>query len=379
MRDAEVVVLGLGAVGSATALHLARRGLRVLGLDRHRPPHTLGSSHGRSRIIREAYYEDPRYVPMLRRAYDLWAGLEAEWGAPLLVRTGGLMIGPPDGHLVAGARGSAELHGIPHERLDAAEVRRRFPSFRVPEDQVALLEHRAGVLLPERCIEAQLTLAERAGAELRTGVEVRGWRRDGAGVTVETADGPVRAGRLVVAAGPWLPELLAAHGGPRLPLWVERQLSHWFVPRVEALPTLGPDRCPISLWEHAPGRFFATLPDLGDGVKCGTHHDGPPTTPATVDRTVHADEVAAAAGLLGTLLPDAAGRARESRVCLYTNTPDTRFVIDHHPDEPNVVIASACSGHGFKFAVATGEAAADLATDRAPAVDLAAFGTGRFA
>lgn len=374
----DVVVLGLGAMGSAVVHHLARRGVRVLGVDRHAPPHTLGSTHGRSRIIREAYYEHPAYVPLVRRAYDAWDALEAEWGRPLFLRTGALMLGPADGTLVGGATRSAREHGVAHQTLDAAEVRRRFPAYAPPDDHVALLEHRAGVLLPEACVEAHLTLAQRDGAELWTDCAVTAWREDGDGVRVETARGAVTAARLVVAAGPWLPTLLAAHGAATLPLVVERQLSHWFTPGGDA-SRFAPERCPLALWEHAPGHLFASFPDLGDGVKCGAHHDGSSTDPAHVDRTVHPDEIEAAHTQLARLLPNDAWTHRESRVCLYTNTPDAHFVLDTLPGEPTVLVASACSGHGFKFSSAIGALMADLVTGSGTDEELEMFAAGRFA
>ena len=401
MRSHDVVVLGLGAMGSAAVHHLARRGASVLGIDRHAPPHTLGSTHGRTRITREAYYEHPSFVPLVRRAGECWAALEREWGTPLFARTGGLMIGDAEGALVAGALRAAREHVVPHELLDAAELRRRFPAYRPPEAQVALFEPGAGVLFPEACVTAQLTLAARNGAVLWTDTVASGWRVEGDGVLVETSRGAVHAARLVLAAGPWLPALLEGHGGPRstrgrpgvdpewgpsrvgvdapnsLPLIVERQLSHWFQPRARP-ETLAPERCPLALWEHAPGRLFAAFPDFGDGVKCGGHHGGEATDPELVDRVVHAGETAAARAQLERLLPDAAGALREERVCLYTNTPDASFVIDHLPHEPPVLVASVCSGHGFKFSSAVGEALADLATGAAPRVELGAFGIGRF-
>ncbi|HYD53711.1 MAG TPA: N-methyl-L-tryptophan oxidase [Gemmatimonadaceae bacterium] len=378
-RVHDVVVIGLGAMGSAAVHELACRGVRVLGVDRHAPPHAFGSSHGRTRIIREAYHEHPLYVPFVRRAYDRWAALEAEWDAgPLFRRTGALMIGPADSALVAGATRSAREHAIVHELLSAAEVRTRYPAYRPPEDHVALLERRAGILFPERCIEAQLGLARRAGAELRTGVEVLGWRTSGDGIEVRTATETVLASRVVLAAGPWLPGLLRAQGDEALlPLVVERQLSHWFAPLDPTV--VAPERCPIALWEHAPERLFAAFPDLGDGIKCGAHHDGGATDPDTVDRVVSTAEVEQAHALLARLMPSGAGHGLEHRVCLYTNTLDGHFVIDRHPGEPRIVIVSACSGHGFKFSTAIGELVADLAMDRPPALDLSFFSAARFA
>ena len=368
-RVYDVAVIGLGAMGSATSYHLAKRGASVIGFDRFAPPHTLGSTHGRTRIIREAYYEHPLYVPLIRRAYENWATLERDAGERLLHVTGGLMIGPPSGELVAGAERSAREHGIPHEMLDAEALRRRFPVFRPDDGMGALLEERAGLLLPELCIDACLRLASRSGAELRPNEPARTWRAEGGPVVVSTDAGEYRARRLVISAGAWLPGLVP---DVDLPLRVERQTFHWFTPASDA-EALQATRCPIALWEFEPGRLFATFSDLGDGVKVGIHHEGEDTTPDTVRRTISAAEDASVRDLLDRYMPAAAGEIRESRVCLYTNTPDHHFLIDTHPAHPEVILASPCSGHGFKFASVIGEILADMATGRAPAFDLSCF------
>jgi sarcosine oxidase len=372
---ADVIVVGLGAMGSMAAWQLAARGRRVLGFDRFSPPHTMGSTHGRSRIIREAYFEHPGYVPLLQRAYECWARLESESGRRLLRRTGGLMAGPESGVLFAGARRSAVEHRLPHEVLDAAGIRRRFPGFTPPDDTVGLLEPRAGMLWPEGCVEAALELARRHGAELRTDEPVTSWRADGDGVTVTSAGGTRRASRLILSAGPWMPALLGALGRP---LHVERQLFHWF--DAARHPELfRPDRCPIAVWEYAPDRIFATQPDTGDGLKAGIHHEGETTDPDRVRREPTASDEAAMRRLVERYMPDAAGTLREARVCLYTNTPDHHFLIDVHPEHPQVIVASPCSGHGFKFASVVGEILADLATDGQSRFDLSPFGFARLA
>ncbi|MFL5580957.1 MAG: N-methyl-L-tryptophan oxidase [Gemmatimonadaceae bacterium] len=371
------VVVGLGAAGSAAAYHLARRGVRVTGLDRFAPPHAMGSSHGRTRIIREAYFEHPLYVPLVRRAYELWAELEAEAGERLLAITGGLMAGPREGALVAGALRSAHEHGLPYEMLDAREANARFPAFALEHDWVGLLEPRAGMLFPERCVSAHLAGARGAGAELRTNEPALRWRADGAGVVVETAAGEHRADALVLAAGPWtaglLPELA-------LPLEIARQTLHYFEPAAEKLPLLDPSRCPIAIWEHDRDRFFYSFPAHEGRVKCAVHHEGETArTPEAVRRDVDEADTAPVRALLERIIPAARGPLRESTVCLYTNTPDWHFVIDRHPAHRRVVVASACSGHGFKFASAVGELVADLTTGTPPRFDPAPFAISRFA
>jgi len=365
----DVIVVGLGAMGSAAAYHLARQGRRVLGLDRFSPPHALGSSHGQTRIIREAYFEDPRYVPLVQRAYELWTALEREAERRLLLETGGLMIGRPDSTVVRGARRSAETHGLRHELLAAAEVRRRFPALRPDDDMVAVWEPRAGILIPEACVAAHLAMARRHGATLRVDEPVLRWEPDGGGVRVASAQGVYAAGQLVLSAGSWLTSLLPDLA---LPLTVERQPLYWFEACRNAAH-FAPERLPIHLWEHAPQRYLYGFPDLGDGVKVARHHEGRLTDPDAVDREVHAEEVEAMRGLVRRYVPDADGPLRSAAVCLYTNTPDDHFLIDRHPAHEQVVVASPCSGHGFKFASAIGEALAELLSEGRTRLDLSLF------
>lgn len=370
---ADVLVLGLGAAGSAAAWQCAARGARVIGIDRWAPPHGRGSSFGRTRIIREAYYEHPLYVPFLRRSLDLWRALETESGRTLLVTTGGAMIGPPDGVLVAGALSSAREHGIAHELLDAASFESRFPGYQLQPDWVALVEKRAGLLLPEACIESFHACAHARGAELRTDERAIAWKADSNGVVVETDQQRYHASRLVIAAGAWLPQLV-----PELApvLQIERQVLMWFDPARKA-ERFDAEHSPIALWEYERGRIFATFPDLGDGFKAGLHHGGPTCDPETLERSpIKADE-RAIRWLLARLAPDTNGALRDACVCMYTNTPDHHFVIDRHPYHEQVVIASACSGHGFKFASATGEMIAQLTLDGSAQLDLAPFAVQR--
>ncbi len=371
----DVIVVGLGAMGSAAAAEAAGRGARVLGLDRYAPPHALGSSHGRSRIIREAYFEHPLYVPLVQRAYALWERLEERTGARLLVRTGGLMVGPPDGELVAGALRSAETHGLAHEVLTADEVRRRVPGFRPPDDSVAVLEPRAGLLFPERAIAAQLGLAGSAGADLRLGEPVVSWTADGDVVEVRTAGGRYAAARLILAAGAWLGGLVPELA---LPLEIERAVLAWFGPSVPT-PLYAPERFPIFLHELSPGRVWYGFPDTGHGVKVAAHHHGEAVSrPEALRREVKPAEVAPLGDLVRAYLPAAAGPCTETAACMYTNTPDSHFLIDAHPAHPAVLVASPCSGHGFKFSPAIGEILADLALTGTTAFDLTPFRLDRF-
>ena len=366
----DVAVVGLGAMGSQAALELASRGLRVLGLDRHRPPHTLGSTHGRTRIIREAYFEEPLYVPMVQRAYELWKRLEQRSGERFLTVTGGLMLGTPDSGVVAGARASAVEHGLPYEELSAEEVRARFPAYAVPDEHVAVFEPRAGFLEPERAVGATLGLAAAAGADLRFDEPVLGWDDRG----VRTAVGEYAADRLVLSVGPWLPELVPALADA---FAVARQPLLWLEPREPEL--FAPERFPVFVWEWKPGWAFYGFPDAGDGFKAAIHHHGERTTTGSVERAMRGDDEAAIRELVRRYFPAGDGELREAAVCLYTNTPDEHFVIDRLPDDERVIVASPCSGHGFKFAPAIGELLADLASGEEPRFDLSPFALGRFA
>ena len=366
----DVAVVGLGAMGSQAALELASRGVRVVGFDRYRPPHTLGSTHGRSRIIREAYFEEPLYVPLVQRAYELWARLEERSGERLLTPTGGLMLGAPGSQVFAGARASALEHGLPFEELAAADVRGRFPAFAVPEGHRAVWEPRAGFLEPERAVAATLRLAEEAGAELRFDEPVLGV----SGAAVRTREGEYAAGRVIVSAGAWLPELVPELAGA---FAVARQPLLWLEPLDPEL--FLPERFPVFVWEWEPGWAFYGFPDVGDGLKVAIHHHGERVTAASVERELRVDDEEAVRALVRRYLPAGDGRLREAAVCLYTNTPDEHFVIDRLPDDERVIVASPCSGHGFKFAPAIGELLADLAVDEPPRFDLTPFALDRLA
>jgi sarcosine oxidase len=361
-------------MGSAAAYHLTKLGHRVLGLDRFQPPHNLGSSHGLTRIIREAYFEHPLYVPLVQRAYHLWADLEKESGQELFLQTGGLMIGPPDGVLVSGARRSAEQHKLPHELLSAPEVRRRFPALAPNETMVAVSEPRAGILFPELAIRSHLSLATKHGAIFKFNEPVVRWEPNREGVRVFTATNSYTAKNLLLAAGSWTSSLLST---PRLPLSVERQILFWFEP-ASSREHFQPENCPIHIWEYAPHRFFYGFPDLGGGIKVAIHHEGQITDPESICRDVSTEETETIRTLLRRFLPAADGSLKSSAVCMYTNTPDEHFILDHHPNHSQVLIFSPCSGHGFKFSPVIGELAATLLEGRVPPFDLSLFRFGRF-
>ena len=398
-RSFDAIVVGLGATGSVSLRALARRGWRVLGLERSSFPHERGSSHGRSQIIREACFEHPACVPFIRRARLLWEELEREAGRRLLLETGGLMVGEPGGMLVEGALRSAREHGLALEVLDAGEIRRRFPAFAPGDRMVGVWEPRAGVLFPERCIAAALATARLYGAVVREHEPAVGWRREGAGVEVRTPRGRYRADRLVLAAGARLAPLVP---GLELPLAVGRLVQLWFEPAGDR-PAFAPERCPIAIWEHQAGRFFCSFPELEPGVKVALDHGGGITDAGRAQGGITdagraqggitdagraqggiadagraeceagADEVRAARDLLRRHLPGADGPLLSSAACPCAGAPDGRFLVDSHPEHPQALLVSAGSRHGFQFAPAIGEIVSDLLVEGETRFDLDPF------
>ncbi|MGI8856731.1 MAG: N-methyl-L-tryptophan oxidase [Thermomicrobiales bacterium] len=369
----DAIVLGLGAMGSATAYHLARRGYRVLGLDANARGHKNGSSHGTTRIIREAYFEAPEYVPLVQRAYALWRELETESGRHLLTITGGLNIGTPESEFVSGARMSAQLHHLPYEELSNTEVAGRFPGFRLPTEMVAIYEPNAGILDPEACVFAHLDLAARHGAAIHHREPARRWSAEGDGVRVETDQGVYTAARLVITAGPWAGEVLADLG---LPLRVQRIVNVHFAPTQSAL--FAPERCPVYLMQVPEGDYYGFPALPGEGVKIGRHEIGEVCTPETIRRAIDPEEITMLRDVLDRYLPGAAGDVLHTLTCMYTNTPDRHFILDRHPAHGNVVYGCGFSGHGFKFASAIGEVMAELAMDGATRHDIAFLSATRF-
>jgi sarcosine oxidase len=358
MAAFDVIVVGVGAMGSSTLYQLSRRGLRVLGLEAFEPGHRLGSSHGESRVIRLAYYEHPDYVPLLRRAYALWSELEEESSDDLLHVTGGLMIGRPDSELVLGARTSAEQHGLEFRLLGRDDVLTQYPALHLQEDEVALWEPRAGYLRPERCIDAFVRLAGGAHARVHYGEAVRSWHDSGDGVVVRAAGGEYTADRVVFTCGARIAKLL---GASVTPVQAERIPLFWMLPADPEL--FAAERLPIYLWEIATGDHFYGFPHVEwPGVKVARHHSGEMCDPDEVDRTVNANDEARLRAVIGPRIPSLNGPVVESLVCMYENSPDRHFLIDHVPEHPRVLFAGGFSGHGFKFASVVGEILADLVT-----------------
>jgi len=372
MTAYDVVVIGLGAMGSAAVLHLTRRGQRVLGLERFAPGHEHGSSHGATRMIRLGYFEHPSYVPLLRRTYALWRELETAAAERILHTTGIAEIGPPGGVLVSGTLAAARLHDLPHTVLGAAEVMQRFPAFRLPADYVGVVQPDGGFLRVEPALRVHLALAQAAGAELRLGETVNAIERRAGGVRIVTDRGRVDAGAAVLAAGPWVKKLL-----PDLPapLRVTRQVMAWFAPHDAAL--FAAERFPVFLLESPHGMHYG-FPADETGVKFAKHyHADEAVDPDASDPVVSVADEALIRPALADHLPQANGRLLQAKTCLYTMTPDSDFIIDRLG--PHVIVASPCSGHGFKFAPVVGEIVADLATTGTTAYDISRFRLKRFA
>jgi sarcosine oxidase len=372
----DVVIAGLGAMGSATAYHLAKRGQRVLGVEQFSPGHTQGSSHGDSRIIREQYFEHPQYVPLVQRAYILWRELEKETGGHLMSIHGGLMMGPRESTVVAGTIRSAVEHGLSYELLSAAEIHARFPAFKPRAETVGVFDPHGGILDPDACNRAHLDLARRYGAHLNFGEAVTGWTAHDDHVEIRTRFTTYSARYLVLAAGSWTRQLL---GDLPAPLIVERQVLFWFdVPRDRQ--GFARDHFPIYAFQFSPETFCYGFPRMLRGAKAAIMHRGERySSPEQVRRTIDPSEVEPLREALRPILPDLADAPlKESAVCLFTDTPDGDFLVDRHPEHPNVLISSPCSGHGFKFASAIGEVHADLIMKGSSRFDLSPFSLKRF-
>jgi len=357
----DVIVVGLGGMGSAAAYHLAARGQRVLGLERHTPAHDQGSSHGGSRLVRQSYFEDPAYVPLLLRAYELWEQLGRDSGQDVLTLTGGLFLGREDSLTFAGSLRASQQWGLPHEVLSPAEVRRRFPTFTPATDELALFEAKAGFARPEATVAAHLLLAERAGADLRFQEPVLSWESTARGVRVTTGAGTYDAGQLVIAPGAWAPELLA---DLNVAIEVQRQVMYWFEPLGGIAPYL-PERHPIYIHEDREGTQIYGFPAIdgpGGGAKVAFFRRGRRCTPDTIDREVTDREVDDMREYTARVLPSLPARFEKAATCMYSNTADQHFVLATHPEHGNVTVACGFSGHGFKFVPLVGEVLADLAT-----------------
>lgn len=372
----DVIVAGVGGMGSAACWQLAQRGQRVLGLERFDIGHTMGSSHGMTRIIRLAYFEGPQYVPLVQRAHQLWKETGDLAGTQLLYVTGSMDMSPEgDGQQVASSRASCLEHGLEHEILDRKEIHRRFPAFHLPEGHIGLWQKDGGFVASERAIYTHVGLAQSRGADIRANEPMLSWKptADG-GVSVTTARGTYTAGKLVLTSGAWLGEA-AQDVAPHLN--VVKQCIGWFTVRKPDL--FRPDVFPVFIMTVEEGNFYGFPLWEHPGFKIGGPHFARlPINANDTDRVPAPSQVASIQACLSRYIPDAAGDPLTLKGCLYTVTPDEDFIIDHLPGHPQVVFASACSGHGYKFASAIGEVLADLAVTGKSRFDLSAFRLGRF-
>jgi sarcosine oxidase len=369
----DVIVLGVGGMGSAVAYHAARRGLRVLALERFSLPHRKGSSHGLTRIIRLAYFEDPSYVPLLRRAYELWRDLEHEASTTLLHVTGGLDVGSEGSEVFRGALRSCEVHDLRHEVLTSHELMARFPAWQLPESAMGVFQPEAGFLAPEHCIEAQVRLAISSGAEVRVEEPVLEWEATANGVRVRTGEGEYEASQLVVSAGAWAGQLVPELRSQLVP---ERQVLGWFETHEPA--KFAPERFPVFILDADEGRYYGFPVHAVPGFKIGKyHHLCERVNPNTIDRNVHPRDETALRNGVSHYFPSGNGALLRSEVCMFTNTSDEHFVIDRLPAHRQVLVVSPCSGHGFKFCSVVGEIVTDLLERDSTSHDISLFGLGR--
>ena len=372
----DVIVVGVGAMGSAACYHLANRGVRVLGLERFDIPNSYGSSGGLTRIIRLAYFEDPAYVPFLRRALELWKETEHAFGEQLYFRTGGVDCAPEDNFVFKGALESCRVHDLPHKVLAADELNRRFPGYRIPATHLSVFQPDGGFIASERAVVAHVSLAQAAGAEIHARERVLEWTPiAGGGVRVRTDRDTYEAGRVVLSPGPWMGELLPSFANVVVP---ERQVLAWFQPENPKL--FQPDAFPVLILIVERGFYYA-IPIWGaPGVKLGLYHHLGERGPAeSLSREVTLADEQPLRECAERYFNGAAGPTMALKTCIFTNTPDEHFIVDTLPGNPEVIVASPCSGHGFKFASVIGEILADLAKDGSTKSDLSLFRLRRFA
>lgn len=371
----DVAVAGLGGMGSAVLARCAARGARAIGLEQFARGHGLGASSGKSRLIRKAYFEDPAYVPLLLRAYELWRELEREADAEILQITGLLKVGQEDSDIISGSLRSARMHDLGVESLSRQQVKARYPTLQLRTAEVGLFEPSGGVLNPARAIEAQLNLAGAYGAEMRFGAGMKSWAPKGDGFEILLSDDTrLSAGVLALTLGPWFKFALESLG---VAVRLQRNVQVWFSPLTAAYHA---SVFPAFLLERRdlPAPLYG-FPDFGDGVKAAFHGFGDLTDVEDFDRDISSPrDVAPLAWALEEWMPGAVGPLREAKPCLYSLTPDEHFVIDQHPHHPNLILCGGFSGHGFKFAPVVGEIGADLALDGGSAHEIGFLSLKRF-
>ena len=370
----DAIVVGVGGMGSAALFHLARRGARVLGLERFGVAHAFGSSHGHTRIIRLAYWEDRAYVPLLRRAYELWRELEAQAGERLLLTTGSIDAAPRDSRVIRGVLDACSAFALPHAIFDGRTLRARYPAYELPADAVAIYQPDGGILFPERCITQHVAAAARFGAIVHTGERVLEWTIAGGHARVRTDRGEYSAPRLIVTAGAWTGQLVPPLARALAPerqvvLWTKPARAEWFEP----------ENFPVFYIHVDEGSFYGFPSVDGHGFKIGKyHHLGERIDPDRMDREPHPRDEGVLRAAIRKYFPAADGPTLQMTTCLFTNTADEHFVIDRLHDRPPVVVGAGFSGHGYKFCSVIGEVLADLALDGGTRHDIGLFAAGRF-
>lgn len=377
----EVIVLGLGAMGSAATYRLARRGTKVLGIDQFSPPHIYGSSHGDTRIIRQAIGEGEQYTPLALHSYELWREIEKETDKDLLTITGGLIISSeakisinPVANFFENTVAAAKKYNIKHEILDAAQIRQRFPQFKVKDDEVGYYEYNAGFLRPEECIKAQLSLAQKYGAEIHTNETLKIFTEENGVAKIKTNKGEYEANQVIVSVGAWLPTFLEEEYAKLFT--IIRQVLFWFDIQT-SIQKFESKNFPIFIWELQGNKQliygFPAIDGKNGGVKIAGEQYETTTTANTVNREVTEEEKRLMHKSIAPYFPDLSGKCIKAVSCLYTVTPDSHFIIDHHPKYSSIILASPCSGHGFKHSAAIGEVLAELAIEGKTTIDISSF------
>jgi sarcosine oxidase len=373
-RPFDVIVIGVGGMGSAAACELARRGRRVLALEQFALGHDRGSSHGHTRIIRKAYHEHPDYVPLVCRAYERWYDLEQRQGTRLLTECPCLTIARADSTMIAGLRASAQQHHLPVETFSPAELRRQFPAFRFGDEYLGVLERSAGFLYVEECVQAHACEAVRLRATIQDNETVVSWTANEREVSVQTTAERYTAARLVITAGPWAGQMLAKHGAL---LRVMRQVVQWFGTRDDA--QFRRDVFPLYVADTPEGPFYGFPVLNANGAKVARHYGAPELMhPSEIERTIKPEDEEVIRAFLREHVPMIDGPCRRASVCIYTLSPDRHFIIDLHPDHANVALAAGFSGHGFKFASVVGEILADFTDYARTELPIGMFRLSRF-
>ena len=369
----DVIIIGLGAMGSAASYYLSKNGVKVLGLDTYEPPHKLGSSHGHTRVIREAYHEGTSYVPIVKRAYELWNELDHEIEDKLILEYGGMYLGD-DGKYLSDAKKSAKKYDIPIKEFSSKEIKEKYNILNPPNNFKGLLEYRSGAVFPEKAISNFLSKSINNGSSHNYNEKVIGWEKQSKFYKVETDKNNYFAEKLIFSSGAWIKNLVPSL---KLPVKIERQVLFWFDP-IKDKDKFHYSNMPNTGWDLDNGMEFYTQPNIENkGFKVAMHHNGKFISENDLNRESNPDDLSIVKNFLEEYIPLANGKLIDSRVCVYTNTPDLDFIIDFYPNDENLIICSPCSGHGFKFTPAIGEICSELVINNGTNYDLSEFSIKR--